>query len=113
MSRLVEFSEPIFKAMERQYQSNDGKVRDLGADKLREMILRRNQLQMDYLDRWMSTQKDTERSLDGIISPVAPTAANRLGFAETSHYVGYTSVFNLLGMKPQAKLPIPDCKACD
>lgn len=98
---MREYDEPIFNAIKQQYEIDDPNGPRLGPDKLREMILKRNQLQKDYLDRWMATQKDNERPIDGIISPVAPTAANRLGFAQTEQYVGYTSVFNLLGMKHQ------------
>lgn len=105
LSQMREYDEPIFNAIKQQYEIDDPNGPGLGPDKLREMILKRNQLQKDYLDRWMATQKDNERPIDGIISPVAPTAANRLGFAQREQYVGYTSVFNLLDL-PSCTFPV-------
>jgi amidase len=92
--QLDAYDEPIFKAMQRQFSSDPSQ---LNPGKLRDMIVKRNQLQKDYLDRWVATGKDGGRTMDGIIAPVAAPAANRLGLAETIQYIGYTSAFNSLG----------------
>jgi amidase len=84
--------------MRRVFDSGTNIRNRLGPEKLREMILRRNQLQKDFLDRWQATQEGAERPLDGVICAASPTAANRLGLAEKVQYIGYTCFQNLLGM---------------
>jgi len=95
--QLTAYDEPVFKAVERQFGADPTKFNPA---KLRQMIIKRNQLQKDYLDRWVATQKNGEPLMDGIISPVAPLAANRLGFTETEQYISYTVAWNLLGRDP-------------
>jgi hypothetical protein len=115
MPVLEDYDEPVFNAMKRVFESGRNTGHRLGPAKLREMIIRRNDLQKKYLDRWMATQESAERPMDGIIWPVSPTAANRLRFAEEVQYVGYTSFANILGNFPLfsclflnfAELPFP------
>lgn len=85
----------MFSAMERMFSSTTGP--GLTAATLRSMIAQRNQLQKDYLDRWMATKTVTSGPIDGIIAPVAPAATPRLGLAEKVGYLGYTAFINLLG----------------
>lgn len=66
---------------------------DLDAEALRSIVLKRNQLQKDYLDQWISTGP-----IDGLISPVAVAAAFRLQLEPTLTYAGFTGFANLLGM---------------
>lgn len=95
MPALKAHDEPIFNAMARLFANGES---TLTAAKLREMILKRNQYQKDYLDRWMSTKTASGEPIDGIIAPVAPAAAPRLGLGEKVSYLGYTGFGNLLGM---------------
>lgn len=95
MPHLQAHEEPIFNAMNKLLSSGES---TLTSAKLREMILKRNQYQKDYLDRWMATKTASGEPIDGIIAPVAPAAAPRLGLGETVSYTGYTGFGNLLGM---------------
>lgn len=91
---LERYDEDIYRVIRQQFNADP---KDLTPQKLREMIMNREQLKKAYLDRWMATGKDGGRVMDGIIAPVWPLVANPLRFAEVQHYVGYTSVFNTLG----------------
>ena len=95
MNELQAHQEPIFKAMDRVFASTN--ATNFTAATLRSMIARRNQLQKDYLDKWMATKTSTAGPIDGIIAPVAPLATPRLGFAEKTGYLGYTAFVNILG----------------
>ncbi|KAK2746972.1 hypothetical protein FQN57_002544 [Myotisia sp. PD_48] len=103
--QLEAFEEPIFGSMKRVFGSGDLSARKLGPERLREMILRRNQLQKDYLDRWVATKTDTLGPMDCIVSPVAATASARLGLSEEMEYVGYTGFGNLLDL-PSCTFPV-------
>ena len=95
MPLLKAHEEPIFGAMSRLLANGES---TLTSAKLREMILKRNQYQKDYLDRWMATKTASGEPIDGIIAPVAPAAAPRLGLGEKVSYLGYTGFGNLLGL---------------
>lgn len=74
----------------------------LGPEKLREMILERNQLQKDFLDQWMATDNRTEGDsspIDGLISPIAVAPAPRLQQDPKLIYGGFTAFANVLGMR--------------
>ncbi|EEP79790.1 hypothetical protein UREG_04636 [Uncinocarpus reesii 1704] len=105
MPNLQAFQEPLFGAMERMFAGGKASGGKLGPEKLREMILRRNQLQKDYLDRWLATKTETAGPMDCIIAPVAAASAARLGLGEKVDYVGYTGVANLLDL-PGCTFPV-------
>ena len=107
MPVLEDYDEPVFNAMKRVFESGRNTGNRLGPAKLREMIIKRNELQKKYLDQWMATQESAERPMDGIIWPVAPTAANRLRFSEVVQYVGYTGFANILGTSSALILNFP------
>ncbi|OAX79679.1 hypothetical protein ACJ72_05997 [Emergomyces africanus] len=93
---LEEYQEPIFGSMERAFNACKNKTGKFDPAKLRQMIVKRNQFQKEYLERWMATKTDTDAPIDGIIAPVAPTGAPRLGQGETVDYIGFTGFVNLL-----------------
>ncbi|PGH04307.1 hypothetical protein AJ79_07155 [Helicocarpus griseus UAMH5409] len=93
---LEAYKEPVFGSMERAFSACKKGIRKFDPEKLRQMIVKRNQLQTEYLNRWMATKTDTEGPMDGIIAPVAPSGAPRLGMGETVDYVGFTAFVNLL-----------------
>jgi len=66
-------------------------------------------MQKEYLDYWNSTAEKTKtgRPVDAFIMPVAPFAAAR---PETYHYVGYTSVINVLDYTAVV-IPVTVCDA--
>jgi len=92
------YGEPVFGSMKEYEESyNRGEAGTLGPTKLRQMIVKRNAFQKDYLDRWSATAKDGKPVMDGIILPASPWAAPRLGITQEVFCVNYTGVFNLLG----------------
>ncbi|EQL34858.1 amidase [Blastomyces gilchristii SLH14081] len=93
---LEEYKEPLFGSMERAFSACKNRTSKFDPAKLRQMIVKRNQLQAAYLERWMATKTDTDGPMDAIIAPVAPTGAPRLGQGETVDYVGFTAFANLL-----------------
>ncbi|EEH05571.1 acetamidase [Histoplasma capsulatum G186AR] len=96
MPLLEEYKEPLFGSMERAFSAYKNKTEKLDPAKLRRMIVERNQLQKDFLDRWMATRTDSGGPIDAIIAPVAPSGAPRLGQGESVDYIGYTGFVNLL-----------------
>ena len=98
MDQLVPFGEPIFGSMTGYAEAAKAGEGDLGPTKMRTMNLKRNQMQKAYLDRWMATASETEGPIDGVIMATSPWGAARLGITQEAMYVGYTGVFNLLGM---------------
>ncbi|KAL8740272.1 MAG: hypothetical protein Q9190_007007 [Brigantiaea leucoxantha] len=74
---------------------------------MREMNLKRNALQKAYLDRWQASATDSKGPIDGIIMAVTPWAAARLGSTQKLPYVGYTGVWNVLGLDlPSCTFPV-------
>ncbi|KAL9061175.1 MAG: hypothetical protein Q9162_000320 [Coniocarpon cinnabarinum] len=101
-SHLAKTGEPWFKGMQpyadagiaQAEAQRQGKVDEVfTSDDLREMNLRRNELQKRHLDMW------TNSCTDAIIAPVSPWTAVRRGLtthrADMTH-IGYTGVWNLL-----------------
>jgi amidase len=86
--------EPIFPSMKGYEMAAQAK--EIGVTQMRQMVVKRNELQKQYLDYWMTGAPDGQ-PLDGIIMAVAPHAAPRLGGTQPDLYVGYTGVWNLLG----------------
>ena len=89
------YGEPIFPSM-KGYELATGSP-ELGVTQMRHMVIKRNELQKQYLDYWMTGAPDGQ-PLDGIVMAVAPHAAPRLGGTQPDLYVGYTGVWNILGM---------------
>ena len=89
--------EPFFNSMKGYEQAGKEGEDILGPTKLKDMTLARNKLQKDYLARWQATAGSGKGPIDGLIMPVTPWAAARLGVTQTLSYVGYTGVFNLMG----------------
>lgn len=97
VSLLTPHEEPLFPCMTGYGLASAAGESDLGPTKLRGMVLKRNELQNGYLDKWYASAKDGKGPIDGIIMAVAPWAAPRLGQTQENLYVGYTGVWNLLG----------------
>jgi amidase len=89
--------EPIFPSMEGYAIAAKGGEADLGPTKLRGMVMKRNELQKAYVDRWNASANSGEDPIDGIIMGVSPWCAPRLGGTQPDLYVGYTGVWNYLG----------------
>lgn len=95
---LRKTGEPIFEQMKAYEEVFDAGESSLDSAKLRQMNMERNQFQKAYLDRWQATAVDGKGPLDAIIMASTPWAASKLGATQKSGYVGYTGVWNLLGM---------------
>lgn len=98
MSYLEPYSEPVFGSMQGYAEAAKAGENDLGPTKLRMMNMKRNALQKAYLDRWMRTATPKKQPVDGIIMAASPWSAARLGQTQKNLYIGYTGVFNFLGM---------------
>ncbi|KAM3082450.1 hypothetical protein ACMFMF_002112 [Clarireedia jacksonii] len=99
--------EPVFDSM-KNYETvyDKGEEGTLGPTKLREMILRRNAFQKEYLDRWTKTGEDGKGIMDAIIMPNSPWTAPRLGVTQTDIFcVNFTGVWNLLDY-PACTFPV-------
>lgn len=96
IDHLTPHSEPIFKSMAPYAAAAQGGETNVGPTKMRMMNIQRNALQKAYLDAWMATATKDKGPLDGIIMPISPWAAPRLGQTQETFYVGYTGVWNLL-----------------
>jgi amidase len=96
VEQLTPHAEPIFPSMAAYAAAAHGGETNVGPTKMRMMNMHRNALQKAYLDRWMSTATAGKEPLDGIIMPISPWAAPRLGQTQETFYVGYTGVWNLL-----------------
>lgn len=101
MELTKKFDEPVFGSM-KDYETTyeKGEAGTLGPTRLREMIVRRNAFQKKYLDRWTATGGDGKGPMDGLILASSPWSAPRLGITQRVFSVGYTGVFNLLGIFP-------------
>lgn len=97
--------EPFFKSMKGYEKASREGENILGPSSLREMTLRRNKLQKDYLNRWRATATPEKEQMDGVIMAVTPWAAARLRVTEELSYVGYTGVFNILDL-PSCTFPV-------
>ncbi|KAL8817127.1 MAG: hypothetical protein Q9191_008205 [Dirinaria sp. TL-2023a] len=96
--------EPFFNSMKGYEKASKEGESILGPSAFREMNLRRNKLQKDYLDRWQATGTQGKKPMDGLVMPVTPWAAARLRVTEELSYVGYTGVFNILDL-PSCTFP--------
>lgn len=99
MKLTKEHDEPVFGSMKPyEHYYNVGEDGTLGPTKLREMIVKRNALQKRYLDRWNETGKHGKGVMDAIVCASSVWTAPRLGVTQVTFSVGWTSVWNLLGM---------------
>ena len=103
--------EPFFQAMKMYEQASKDGAALLDPPMLSEMISTRTKLQKDYLDRWQATASQGNEPVDGLILPVTPWAAARLGITQEGPYVGYTGIFNMLGESKVERLIVPRAKA--
>ena len=90
------FEEPIYPSM-KGYEIA-AQADELGVTGMRQMVIKRNELQKAYMDYWNSGAIDGKGPIDGIVMAVAPHAAPRLGGTQPDLYVGFTGVWNFLGM---------------
>ncbi|KAB8293930.1 hypothetical protein EYC80_009403 [Monilinia laxa] len=99
--------EPVFESMKNyEFAYDQGEHGTLGPTKLREMIIRRNAYQKEYLDRWTATGADGKGVMDAIITPASPWTAPRLGVTQTDVFcVNFTGVWNLLDY-PACTFPV-------
>ncbi|KAG4032829.1 hypothetical protein MFRU_006g02920 [Monilinia fructicola] len=99
--------EPVFESMKNyEFAYDQGEHGTLGPTKLREMIIRRNAYQKEYLDRWTATGADGRGVMDAIIAPASPWTAPRLGITQTDVFcVNFTGVWNLLDY-PACTFPV-------
>lgn len=95
VSLLKAYNEPIFGSMKPYETVAEFGENIMGPSRMREKTKMRNELQANYLKRWMSTQIQGG-PMDGIIMASAPWAAPRLGVTQEMFYCGYTGVWNLL-----------------
>ena len=91
------YGEPVFPSMRGYELAARAGEGDLGPTKLRGMVMKRNELQKAYLDRWNASATGGKAPLDGIIMAVTPQAAIRLGGTQPDLYVGFTGVWNYVG----------------
>ena len=97
MDLLEPHEEPVFPSMKGYEMAAKAGPGALDAVKLRNMIIKRNQLQKDYVDYWNASATDGKEPIDGIIMALYPICTPRLGATQPNIYVGYTGVWNFLG----------------
>ncbi|KAI5306008.1 hypothetical protein KEM56_002558 [Ascosphaera pollenicola] len=94
---LGAYNEPPVGALVKKFVPG-AQATNVGIDaaKLREIIITRNTIQKDFLDKWMATKTETDGPIDGLIYPVNPYAAPPLNWTRKREYLGYTTVYNVL-----------------
>lgn len=97
MDKLIPAGEPIFGSMQGYATAAQAGEADLGPTKVREMVIKRNELQQAYVNQWNASTSEGQSPIDGIIMAVSPWAAPRLGQTQKDLYLGYTSIWNFLG----------------
>ncbi|KAI5284818.1 hypothetical protein KEM54_001050 [Ascosphaera aggregata] len=96
---LAEYNEPPPGAFGKDFVP-EGKPEEfvgITPAKLRDLIVKRNAIQKEYLDQWMATRTASEGPIDGLIFPVNPYAAQPLDWTKKRNYLGYTaySIFSV------------------
>ncbi|KIV93494.1 hypothetical protein PV10_04705 [Exophiala mesophila] len=91
MNDIKPYGEPIFPCMKGYEVAAEAE--DIGITEIREMITKRDDLQQEYLEYWMTGAPDGQ-PLDGIIMATAPHAAPRLQGTQGDLYIGYTGLWN-------------------
>jgi amidase len=92
------YEEPIFPSM-KGYEVA-AQAGEIGVTKMRQMVMKRNELQKEYLDYWMTGAADGKGPIDAIVMAVAPHAAPRLGGTQPDLYVGYADIVHLRSRVP-------------
>lgn len=94
VNNVKPYGEPIFPSMKGYELASQAP--EIGVTQMRAMVVKRNELQKAYMDYWRTGAPDGQ-PIDGIVMPVSPQAAPRLGGTQPDLYIGYTGVWNLLG----------------
>lgn len=97
MDVIKPYGEPVFPSMKGYEIASQAEEKDIGPAQIRMMVLKRNELQKAYVDRWNASATNGKAPIDGIIQAVSPWSAPRLGGTQAGLYVGYTGVWNYLG----------------
>ncbi|OAL18769.1 hypothetical protein AYO20_11703 [Fonsecaea nubica] len=95
MDLVKAWGEPVFPCMQGYALAAEAEE-ILGAATIRSMVVKRNELQKAYLDRWNATVTEGKPRIDGIICATAPWTAPRLGQTQQNFYIGSTSFVNFL-----------------
>lgn len=103
MDVIKPYEEPVFSSMEGYELA--AQAGEIGVTKMRQMVMKRNELQKQYLDYWMTGAADGKGPIDGVVMAVAPHAAPRLGGTNPDLYVGYTGAWNILGESSSSLRP--------
>ncbi|RVX74103.1 hypothetical protein B0A52_01935 [Exophiala mesophila] len=93
MNDIKPYGEPVFPCM-KSYEVA-AEAEDIGITEIREMITKRDDLQQEYLEYWMTGAPDGQ-PLDGIIMATSPHAAPRLQGTQGDLYIGYTGLWNYI-----------------
>lgn len=97
MDVIKPYGEPIFQSMKGYEIVAEAGEKNLGPTQMRMMVLKRNELQKAYVDRWNASAVNGKAPIDGIIQATAPWSTPRLGGTQPNLYVAYTGVWNYLG----------------
>lgn len=96
---LKAYDEPLLGVLALLFPDTNNTTPALTPAKLRELIINRNQLQKDQLDQWKVTK------VDGLIAPVAVTAAARLRMDPQLSYGGFSGFGNVMDL-PGCTFPV-------
>ncbi|KAK2741577.1 hypothetical protein FQN57_005560 [Myotisia sp. PD_48] len=102
---LKAFNEPLLGTMKFLFPNGKPGGTGLGPEKLRQLIIRRNQIQKDHLDQWMGTASKNRGPIDGLISPIHVAPAPRLSSTPELVYAGFTGYGNMLDL-PACTFPV-------
>ena len=97
MDVIKPYGEPVFPSMKGFEIASEAAEKEIGPTQMRMMVMKRNELQKAYVDRWNASASSNKASIDGIIQAVSPWSAPRLRGTQPGLYVGYTGVWNYLG----------------
>lgn len=113
MAQLAPHEEPVFPSMAGYADAAAAATNTgtgLGPDRMRDMCMQRYKLAKGFLDRWNATAtKDGKAPIDGLVMPVSPWAACRLGVTngptQPMSCVSYTAWVNALDL-PSCTFPV-------
>lgn len=98
--------EPVYGSMKPYEETyRKGEADTLGPTKLRDMILRRNTFQRQYMDAWNATASSGSQIMDGLICPASIWTAPRLGITQSLFCVNFTGFLNILDY-PACTFPV-------
>ncbi|KAL2044123.1 hypothetical protein ABVK25_012454 [Lepraria finkii] len=87
MNVIKPYGEPVFQSMKGYEIVAEAGEKDLGPTQMRMMVMKRNELQKAYVDRWNASAANGKAPIDGTIQAVAPWSAPRLGGTQPNPYV--------------------------